>query len=669
MGNLDRLRLVSSLAAIISGCVVVLGILAAAAFDRAVEPELVKRARLIGSIFRTEIQRTLDLGVPLQAVGLERYVEQTIARFDEVDRITVETAEGAVVADVRAPTASPTLLDRSGLQAAVGIRRTVIALPILSGNDVIGRLTVEVDPLFVETRLRGVFLDVATIALVATLIALELALAVTTASLGKPFDCFGLVVRAQAGGAFLHRIGSSGLGALGRAAARLDDQAADLATRFAALAPAARARIATRGGWRIAEKRPVRLRLSDVNDVRLALFLYSTATEIGSAFLPLYAAQAARPAWLEPQIAAAAPLALYLVGVAALSPLGAPLARRIGPRRVFLACAPATALALAGLAWAETVAEIAFWRGAVAVLYALATIACHQYAIAATTRSGDTRSTGTYVGAIFGGVFCGSAVGGIVAGSFGFEAAFLLGAAIALGAAPLARSAMSGEAGDAAPRRAAGSGDAAGAPLGPRFFVLLLGIAAPTNAATAILVWYLTPIVLAASGYGPADVARVVMLYYLAIVLLGPAVARLADGRLGPSPLVIAGAAIAGGALTTADGESLIGTAAVVLSLGVGHALVRAPQYAVAQRITGGSERGIGLLRLTERAGALLGLAVSAAYVGTTGPGRSLAVLGAIVLTGAAAFAIVSALPERSAEAAPDPVAPGSEPEETGARR
>src|SRR3546814_15110420 len=61
--------------------------------------------------------------------------------------------------------------------------------------------------------------------------------------------------------------------------------------------------------------------------------------------------------------AAAAPLVLYLLAVAALSPFAGPLARRFGARRVFLASVPPSILALVGLGFSDSVAAITFWRG------------------------------------------------------------------------------------------------------------------------------------------------------------------------------------------------------------------------------------------------------------------------------------------------------------------
>ena len=48
---------------------------------------------------RGEIQRALELGIPIDGlVGVDRYLSNTLNKFDEVDRITVATAEGKPVA-------------------------------------------------------------------------------------------------------------------------------------------------------------------------------------------------------------------------------------------------------------------------------------------------------------------------------------------------------------------------------------------------------------------------------------------------------------------------------------------------------------------------------------------------------------------------------------------
>jgi predicted MFS family arabinose efflux permease len=638
-----RTRLIGMLVAMVTVSVVAVGATAIAAFDRAVEPELVNRTRLIGSIVRAEIQRALELGIPFDAiVGLDRYLSETLENFEEVDHISVTMASGQTVAVIERPTA-PSIFEQTDLGEAIAFRQTAFALPILDGNRLVGEITVEISPLFVQTRLRDVFLDVMVIALVATFVALELVLAVAVTSVGKPLDRVFQLLGEQREGNFLHRIRPGGLGGLGRVAVRLNDHAEDLAERLTALPAAVRSRIWATMDARIAEGRPLRLRLSDISDIRLALFLFSVATEIAAAFLPLYARAAARPAWLSPELAAAAPLVLYLAAVAMLSPFGGALARRFGARRLFLASVPPTVLALAAMGFSDSVAGITLWRGVMAVFYATATIACQEYAIRAAADRGSTRPVGAYVAVVYGGVFCGSALGGVLAGRFGFEAAFVSGAAIAALSGVLGIIAMRGSAGDpeAAPTPSP-DGPAPQRWFNARFLALLLGIAVPMNAATAIFIWYLTPLILAASGSGPAEIARVVMLYYLAVVLFGPTVASLSDGRIGPVPLVVSGALASGAALLSLTVWSgFWAVVAAVAGLGLGHTLLRAPLYALALRITGGPGAGLSALRLIERIGAILGLAASALLLGDIGAESSIRALGIAVLSGVALYAIV----------------------------
>jgi len=641
-----RTRLIQILAVIVTVSVVAVGAASIAAFDRAVEPELAKRTRLIGSIVRAELQRTLELGVPLDAIaGLDRYLSETLEKFQEVERITVTTASGNVVAVVEHPESGRSALEVAGLGAAVAFRESAFVLPILEGNRLVGEISVEVSPLFVQTRLRDVFLDVMVIALVATVIALELTLAVIVSSVGKPIERILRLLAEQCEGAFLHRIRAGGIGSLGRAVARLNDRAEDLAERLGELPAHLRSRAAATMDARIAEGRPLWLRLSDIGDIRLPLFIFSVSGHIATAFLPLYAEAASRPEWLSPEIAAAAPLVAFLVAIAALAPFSGPLARRFGPRQLFLASVLPSVLALVGLGFSDSVMAITFWRSVMGIFFATASIACQEYAMRAAVTHGSARPLSAFVAVVFGGVFCGSALGGVIAGRFGFEVTFLFGALLAALSGCLGLAALRGKAGDAVATVAPSP-----APLmprerlSPRFLTLLVGIVMPMNAATAVFIWYLTPLALSAGGSDPAEIARVVMLYYLAVVLFAPQVSTLSDGRLGPLPLIHLGALLSAcGLLSLVLWSGFWAFTAAVAALGVGHTLMRAPLYALVARMTGGAGAGIDTLRLVERIGAILGLAASALLLADIGAQTSVIVLGGIVLLGHSLFAIVEA--------------------------
>jgi predicted MFS family arabinose efflux permease len=638
--NSLRGRLILMLAAMVTASVLAVGFAAISAFDRAVEPELANRTRLIGTIIRSELQRALELGIPIDAVaGLDRYLNNALENFGEVERIAITTTGGKQVAQAERP-AAPSLMMQTGLGEVIAVRRTAFELPILHGNRLVGQITVKISPHFVQTRLRDVFLDVLVLGLIATLVALELVLAVAVSSVGKPLDRVFHLLAEQREGDFRHRIRPGGLGGLGRTAARLNDHAEDLATRLATIPAALRVTI----GAQIATTRPLRLRLSDLNDIRLALFLFSVATEISSAFMPLFARAAERPDWLSPEIAAAAPLVFYLGAIAALSPFGSTLVRRFGARNLFLFSVPGAGVALVGLGLSTSLIGITLWQGVMAAFYASATIACQEYAIRAAGGKGGARAVGAYVAVIYGGLFCGSALGGLLAGRFGFETAFLTGAALAAVSLVLGAASMRGRAGDreqisanAAPDTASQRGWLTG-----RYLALLLGVGVPMNATMVIFIWYLTPLMLSDIGSGPAEIARVLILYNLAILLLGPVVARLADSRIGPVILLVAGALGSAAALLSLTVWSGFWAIAIaVTGVGASQILIETPLFTLALRITGGPGPGIDALRLIERIGAILGLAASAVLLGMIGAEASIRLLGFFVLVGVAVYVIV----------------------------
>lgn len=637
-----RARLVAMLVALLTAAVLAVGAITAVAFNQAVEPELAKRTRLIGAVVRAELQRALDVGVQLDAMaGLDAYLSDALERFGEVDRIAVVVGSGRTIAEAQRAR-DPSTLGTTGVGTMFVRHQGAHAFPIVDGNRLVGEIRIDTSPGFVQARLTDVFLDVVVLAMVAALIALELAMAVAVLSVGKPLELTYRLLGQQSEGNFLHRVGRGGVGSLGRAVERLNDHAADLASRLAAMPARLRDRIRTDPSFRIADGRPSILRHSDVGDIRPALFIFSVATEVSVSFLPVFARAADRPEWLPLDFAAAAPLMVYLIALALLAPFGGALARRYGPRRMFLASVPPAAMALAALGFSSSVSAIVFWRGIMAIFYALATIACQEYALRADAGRGATRSIGVFVAVVYAGVFCGSALGGVIAGRFGFSAAFVSGALLALLAGALGLATLRGSAGDPVDA----NGQYAAPVKGPqrlrrRFLALLLGAAVPMSTATAVFIWYLIPLTLAAAGSGPAEIARVVMLYYLPVVLLGSLVTTWADGRIGPTPLLVTGALGSGAALLSLTAWSgFWAVVAAVAAFGIGHTLMRAPLYALADRLSNGSGKARAALRLFERVGAIAGLAASAWFLPQAGAQTSIRMMGFVVLGGIAVYGI-----------------------------
>ncbi len=622
-----RARMLAVLTVFISVTVLLFSMVTLVSFDRAISPELHQRTRLIGDIIRAKVEQSVATGIPVEAIaGLDKYLATTIGQFPEIQHLAVVSRRGVLVAEA-ANEIRPTLLSRIGLDARLGVEAATFSLPILVRNDMAGAVTVTGSAQFAETRLRNVLLDVSVLALAVLLAGVELALAIAAASIWKPLSGINGLLTMQRVGVYTHVIRPAGIGLFRRLARRLNGYSA----------------AAQRGAVSL----PV-LRFAELVDIRFALFVFVAGTEIAASFLPVYALDAARPGWLTDNLAAALPLACYLVAVMVVSPFGARLVARWGASRLFALATLPTMVSLMIMALASDVLWIALARGGVGIGYAIASISCQEYALRSGNRDEVSQASGTFLAMIYGGTFCGSVLGGVLAQHFGFALAIGMGALLVLAGGASGYVTMTPAGG----RMTQGAAPAQ-APAVPharrRYLALTIGVAIPLNLVTAVFVWYLAPLQLVRLGADTSETARVIMLYYLAQIMLGGLVTRSArdDGSrwlaLGVGALVVAGAFIA---LSRHDGigAMVIGTAAV----GIGHALLRGPLLALVTRMAQGAGIGLSRFRIAERLGALTGLLLTTIAQAQVSTAEIVKALALMVLMGAILAGIVDRASRRS---------------------
>jgi MFS family permease len=666
-GQAAAARLVPLAALMIVIAAVVLGSFILRAFNKAVDPELSNRSLLIGTIVRADIQRALDLGIPLnQLAGTKTYLEKVLTDFPEVSSITVRSADHKIVS--RAQSAEETTRQKRKARIRSDTDNSVIEIPeksftfpILTGNELVGAIVVEIDRTYVRRQFRNVFLDVLVVILVAILLAVEITITVTATSLRQPLDQLYMLLERQVSGDFSVRFRQVTTTSLGRVAARFSDHAEDLNARFGRLLDrysrsASDADIPTRlrdlgNRFTLTGTLPRTLQLTDVVDIRLPLFLFAMAEELSKPFLPLYIrSMIAGEPWLSEGVIVSLPLIAYLVALVALSPVSGFLAERLSPRRAFLLALVPVAVSHIGLSVSSTVVEIILWRGVAGAGYAVATIACQEYALAAASFGRHTRAAAGFVTVVIGGTFCGTAVGGVLADRIGQSNVFLVGAVLIVVAAVVALGMLSGE---SAKHTHKGSGTAGldgflSVFRSVRFVALLFGIAIPANILMAAFLWYLVPLMLADLGSSPADIGRALMLYYLLTVAIVPWVARLADRYSSTTTMLAIGGIISGLALIALSREpGFWPTTAAIAVAGVAHAFVRAPQIAHVLEISrSASTRDqalmLGALRTFERVGSILGLLLTALLVGRVGYAAAISSTGICVAAGALLFVVVA---------------------------
>ncbi|TDJ16677.1 MAG: MFS transporter [Gammaproteobacteria bacterium] len=655
LARLIARKLVPWAGLLIIGSALTLGILTIRTVNRSIEPEIANRTTLMGTVINSNIQRAVSAGVPLaKLVGAEQYFGSFLREFPEVAYIGVATGRIILEAGKRQ-------------EDIYGPRRSskdVVAYPIESGGEQIGYIIIDVDTGYIAKEFENVLLDLAVVALVAVLLAFEVLVVMMSVSLTAPFNRLQHLVTLQAAGDFSKRIEARGKHAVDLIGARLSERAETLHRAFA------RAWVKTTPGvdddrsrslkdlasrFGLSTHRPDLMLFSYLNDIRLPLFLFAAADALPLAFFPLFTRAANNPlSWLDLGVVISLPLAGYLIAIMAASPYARPLAERFGHRKLILLAAGPAIAAHVGLYLSTNVIEIVLYRTVAGFAYAIVTLACQDYVLDVVPKEQRMRSLGIYSGVLFAGIFCGTAMGGVLADRLGQDSVFLVSAALVLVSGLLVYCLLPG-------RRlpqAAGVGSADGtsasiwAPLrSHRFSALVFGIAIPTQVLMQAFISYLVALYLHELGASVADIGRTLMVFFLMIALMGPTTARVTDGRFDPALVTVLGAILSGVSLLVgAIWGTQLGILVAVWGAGIGHGMVRGPQVSIAMTIAEtdlarlGSNAVLGSLRTLERGGSIIGLVVIALLSSTIGYAAAIGVVGVWALVGVAAFMVSLAM-------------------------
>ena len=635
---------------LIIGSALVLGILTIGTVNRSIEPEVTKRTTLMGTVINQNIQRAVSAGVPLgKLVGAEQYFGNFLREFPEVAYIGVATGRIILEAGKR----------EENIYGPRRASKGVVAYPIKSGEEQIGYIIIDVDKSYIAREFENVLLDLGVVALVSILLAFEVLVVMMSVSLTAPFNRLQHLVTLQAKGDFSNRIETSSGAAIDLIGAGLSKRAEMLHRAFAqALAkitPGDDVQTQSLSDLKLrfglSTERPKLMLFSYLNDIRLPLFLFAAADNLPLAFFPLFTRAANNPlTWLDLGVVISLPLAGYLIAIMVGSPYARPLADRFGHRKLILMAVVPTLATHLGLYLSTNVIEIVLFRTVAGFGYGIVTLACQDYVLDVVPKDQRTRALGSYTGVLFAGIFCGTALGGVLADRLGQDTVFLVSAALVLASGLLIHRLLPGRKlpPTTADNRPAAKTSSIWAPMRSfRFSALLFGIAIPGQVLMQAFISYLVALYLHDLGASAADIGRVLMVFFLMITFLGPATARVTDGRLDPSLVTGLGGILCGIALLVgASWGTQLGVLVAVWIAGIGQGMMRGPQVSIAMSIAEndlaqlGPNAVLGSLRALERGGSIIGLIVIALASSHIGYPAAMTVIGTWVLVGVVAFAV-----------------------------
>lgn len=638
------MRLAPPAAAVIAISALILGVVILQQVNRSIEPELAARTNLVGVIVSENVQRAVAAGAPLdKLVGAENYFGDMLTQLPEVAYVAVATGRIVLEAGERI---DPYL-------APPRQRKDVRSHPIMLGGEEIAYVVIDIDPAFIAKRFRDVFLDMSVVILVTILIAFEIMILLTSRTLTAGLDRLQRLAAMQAAGDFSRTASGEIGGAIGGLTRMLSSRAESLhevaAHSVSTFGDAGRSNLErARARYGLSGGQPEPLRMTYFTDIRLALFLFAAADELPLAFLPIYtrAADNIWP-WLNQSVLISLPLAGYLLAIVCVSPFARALTQRFGVRTLFLAAGLPMIGAYLGLYVAETAQEIVLWRTMTGIGYAIVTLACQDYVLDTAPPRQRDRTLGVFTLVLFGGVFAGVALGGVLADRLGQRNVFLLSATlIAVSAGLSAWLIAPGAARDLGSSERFSLSKIVAPLRNVQFAAIALGASIPSGVVMQAFVSYLVALTLDSIGASTADIGRALMLFFIGIIAVGPLGGRLAEAGIPVRLLALAGAVLSGVALASFVLWPITAVLIVALALsGIGFGLVRGAQVSLVMTIAEtelarlGTVAVLGSLRTLERIGSVLGLLLVASVAGAAGYTAAIGTIAIWTLAGAVFFA------------------------------
>jgi predicted MFS family arabinose efflux permease len=353
--------------------------------------------------------------------------------------------------------------------------------------------------------------------------------------------------------------------------------------------------------------------------MRPAAFFFLVGIDISISFIPLHAEQIYSPLFgLSKDIIMGLPISVEFLSVGISLFVSGIWNDRRGWHEPFLC-----GVVLAGTGelyswWAPNILHFIISRAIVGIGYGLMILAAQGFVIAYSGQNSKAQALAQFIAGLYAGSICGGAVGAILAERVGYRSVFLIGAILLYGVVGYVFLFM--RKGMVAPERyPSPARDPAIQNVGIRDFLqnrivlsLIFFSSFPASIAVVGFLNYFSPIYLKSMDVSQATIGRVMMVYGISLIYVGPIISRYVDASKNKRYFIFAGCVI--GSLTFLSFfvfSGVLATLFAVFLLGLSSCLVIASQSAyllnlnVTQRF--GAGKAIGIFRATSRIGQAFG--------------------------------------------------------------
>lgn len=624
-------------------------------FQEGISPELSRKGTVVGNSIKSVLVSLIDVGIPLDKMtGVEEYLDSV--RSDNPDVLYVGIADsngrllhqhGTTTEALRTELANlPSGSNTSESNVRVVDHFYLTTVPLTHHGDIYGYLYLGQDAAFFVKKMKELIYDVLTVLVVSGLISLELLRFVmalsTTTRLGLIRHMLDSVKR----GDFSKRLPED---VFGRIPEKFNCALDHINGAYHALLhtsgspPAAligRFKFAMHG-----ERKEFTVPAIDF--IRWPFFLLIFADSLSLSFFPVYVDTLYTPSvGLSRQFVSGLPISVFMLVWALSMPWAGNWVDKVGFRRAFITGSAVTTVGLLLTGTAQGIYDLLVWRSITAVGYGLVFITGQSYIAKHMPPEQRTNGMAIFLASFFSGSLAGAAIGGILADRIGFQMTFFLSAVLGLAAAIFVYLFLL-EKGNpsASPKKKLSLVDFGTLLKNKRFTTITLLAAVPSKVALTGFLYYSAPLYLKSLGNTQSDTGRMMMAYGLVIVLLSPAIARLADKLCSHKIFVsIGGYSSALAMLIMHYFGSTLGALISITLLGIAHSIGVSPQLALVNDFCQDTVKQVGaattngIFRLIERLGSVSGPIIAGTLITTYGFEGAFYGIGAICFVSITAF-------------------------------
>lgn len=601
--------------------------LSLAQYRENLRPALEQKTATIGSSINTVLTGALGYGIPLQKLqGVNEYLDEMQKTNPEIVFLSVSDDQGR-------------LLYRSQANGDIAGAPAISPAIDMDGQR-IGQIDIHIDPNYVEKKIAELTLDIGAVVVVSVTIAFELLLFVVA---------FNISSRLEAIRTALARFNAAG------ECKRLSVEFADELGRFVHGLNGIMEKLSAAAAGRMAHEETA-TKSGGVDYIRWPFFLLIASDSMTLSFFPLYVDQLYTPIWgMSREFIVSLPISLFMLVWALSLPFGGAWSDAVGRRRAFVVGAVVTAVGLVLAGFASSILDLLLWRSITAIGYSLVFITVQGYITDHTLPQNRSRGMATFVTTFFAGSMAGAAIGGILADRVGMNVIFVGSGLLSLAAALFVARFIARDKPAAAKPKLKLS-DFKIVCVDRDFLMVTFFSAIPSKIALTGFLYYSAPILLNILGSTQSTAGRVMMLYGLVIIILSPMVAYLSDKLRSRSSFILLGSLMAAIAVSLIYFETSVTTLMIsIFLLGLGHAIGVPTQLTLITEINPelsarvGVGTVVGIFRLMERAGNLIGPMLAALLIGLLGYSSSFLFLSILLGLCTVVLAIYLALKKRAA--------------------